>query len=116
MGHTNPGEHRLDIEIQPVANDDKRDVILTTIVYKRAETGSHFNMLAGKVLQFFYGLPDKPVLPAVALLNRDTVLSVGSLNTLPVTLSELLSEKDTQIARDNRPVEITLYQHCKLTV
>ncbi len=95
MGHTNPGEYRLDIEIQPVAYDDKRDVTLLTIVYKRVEARSHFKISTGKVLQLLYGLSDKPVLPAVTLLNRNTVLRVGGLNILPVTLSKFLSEKDT---------------------
>jgi len=111
MGHTNPGKYCLNIEVYPVADDNKRDVVLLAIAYELGKARPYLNMLAGEVLQAFYGLPDEPILPPIAFLNRDAVLSIGSLNTLPVTMSKGLSEKDAQIMPDNCPVEITLYQH-----
>ena len=84
---------------------------MLAIVNELAKARPHLSMPTGKVLQAFYGLLDEPVLPPVAFLNRDTALSIGGLNTLPITVSKGFSEHDAQITRNNCPVEITLYQH-----
>jgi hypothetical protein len=68
-------------------------------------------MFIGEILQAFYWFIDKPVLLPVTILNRNIVLSIGGLNSLPVTVSKGLSKQDTEIVPDNRPIEIALYQH-----
>jgi len=84
---------------------------MLAIVYELAKARSHLSIPTCKFQQAFQWLSDEPVLPSVTFLNRDATLSIGYLDTFPITDCKSFSEQDTQIVFDNCPVEITLNQH-----